>query len=206
MKISGFGLKTNILTGTIGYQKNLEIFFSTPIVAIDSSRMILNSPTDTLTPVFVFTDTLQKNGEIRYDWVQGDSYHLIINDSTFTDLGGNYNDSIAYRFRFRTPEDYGFLFINILLPDSLSTPFIIQLMNEKELIIHQKTIKESGKVKFEYLLPGKYKLKAISDINANGKWDSGRYTTALLPEKVWNFSAPIEIRANWDLQEDWQLK
>ena len=63
----------------------------------------------------------------------------------------------------------------------------------------------SGKVKFEYLLPGKYKIKIIKDRNHNGKWDTGNYRLKLQPEEVVYFPKEIEIRANWDVEENWAL-
>ena len=43
------------------------------------------------------------------------------------------------------------------------------------------------------------------DLNENGKWDTGDYIYKIQPEKVQFFSSGITIRANWDVEEDWEL-
>jgi hypothetical protein len=79
-------------------------------------------------------------------------------------------------------------------------------MNAKEMVLMEKVITTNTKVKFETLSPSKYKLKAILDHNGNGRWDSGNYLNRIQPERVQYFEKEIEIRANWDFEEEWDLK
>ena len=60
-------------------------------------------------------------------------------------------------------------------------------------------------LEMEYLNPGKYTLKLLFDDNANKKWDSGKYIYKIQPEKVLFYNKPIEIRANWDVEEEWNF-
>jgi hypothetical protein len=83
---------------------------------------------------------------------------------------------------------------------------IIQLMNPKELVLAEQYINASGKVVFETLTPGKYKLKVIQDRNQNGHWDSGNYLNKIQPERIKYFAKELEVRANWDIEEEWDLK
>jgi uncharacterized protein (DUF2141 family) len=203
---SGFILSANIVAGGLDYYKTLQISFSSPVQDFDSSRIILNTPSDTIVPVFRFLDTLQRRGEIGYPWIPPNAYQLIINDSAFFNLSGIPNDSISFRFRLKSMEDYGLLLLNVLLPDSVNGQFIIQLMNDKGTVIRQSTINKPDELRFEYLMPGNYSLKAIHDSNQNGKWDTGNYRSNILPERVEYYTPALVIRANWDLQEDWQLR
>ncbi len=155
--------------------------------------------------MFSFTDSLQRIGEVPYKWLEKESYKLLVEDSAFCDLSGVCNDSNIYRFKVKTLEDYGVLIVDVKLPEK-SGQYIIQLMDEKENVIREKIIITSGLNRFEYLKPGKYKLKSIFDANSNGKWDTGNYKKNLLPELVEYFTLPLSIRANWDLQEEWRLK
>jgi len=56
------------------------------------------------------------------------------------------------------------------------------------------------------LLPGKYKLEAIEDKNANGRWDTGDFFKSLQPETVWKFGEEIEVRASWEIEKRWEIK
>lgn len=200
----GLKVSSNIKAGALDLNKKPRLIFTKPVEDYDPDKIWLFSATDTIIPVFAFSDTLQRQGEIEYEWVSGNAYHLIIDDSAFCDLGGAYNDSTSIKFKVRSAEDYGILVMNVVLPETQGQ-FIIQLMNDKELILQEKIITNTGLVRFEYLMPGNYKLKAVFDKNANGKWDTGKYRKNALPEKVEYYQRVLSIRANWDLQEDWQI-
>jgi hypothetical protein len=71
--------------------------------------------------------------------------------------------------------------------------------------VRETQIKETGRVSFTYLNPGKYTLKVVLDGNINGTWDTGDYIYKVQPETVRFFPEEINIRANWDVEEDWKL-
>ena len=82
--------------------------------------------------------------------------------------------------------------------------YIVQLLNEKESMVYEEQIiTGSGKISFNFMPPGKYKLKAINDRNKNKHWDTGNYKLNLQPEEVIYLPKIIEIRANWDVEETW---
>ena len=84
--------------------------------------------------------------------------------------------------------------------------YIIQLLEENgERVLKEILISNSTTLKFDNLNPGKYKIKAIEDKNNNSKWDTGNYLKKIQPEKVYYFDKEINIRANWDVEEDWKL-
>jgi hypothetical protein len=55
------------------------------------------------------------------------------------------------------------------------------------------------------LNPGKYTARIILDSNRNGRWDTGRYLKGLQPEKVLIFSKDINLKANWEVEEPWEI-
>jgi uncharacterized protein (DUF2141 family) len=201
----GMSVFSNAGTGALDLNKKLRLFFALPVQDFDPDKFTLWTPTDTLSPVFSFSDSLQRQGEIEYKWLAGEFYQVIIEDSAFCDLSGSYNDSTFIRFKVRNFEDYGILLMDIILPDSRGQS-VIQLMTDKEVVLRQNIITTSGLVKFEYLMPGNYKLKAIFDVNSNGKWDTGNYRKNSLPERVEYYTPALSIRANWDLKEEWKLE
>jgi len=48
-------------------------------------------------------------------------------------------------------------------------------------------------------------LKAIYDVNGNGKWDTGNYLEHRQPERVFFYDRPVELRSNWDVEAAWEL-
>jgi uncharacterized protein (DUF2141 family) len=201
----GLGIFSNTAAGAFDLNKDLKLLFTKPIEDYDAGKLHLYALADTIIPAFSLSDTLKKHGVIEYQWHPEESYHVMIEDSAFCDISGSYNDSTSIKFKVRMVEDYGVLIMKLNLPASPGQ-FIIQLMSDNETIIQQKFISHSGSVKFEYLLPGNYKMKTIFDINSNGKWDTGNYHSYSLPERIEYYTPALSIRANWDLQEEWPLE
>jgi hypothetical protein len=46
----------------------------------------------------------------------------------------------------------------------------------------------------------------IKDDNGNKIWDTGNYLQKIQPEDVYYFSNELDIRANWDFNETFNLK
>jgi hypothetical protein len=195
----------NTKAGHLDFFRDFTLTFAAPVLKADTTRLSIFAPNDTLVPQFEFTDTIRRHGKVNYKWIQDETYLVNFDDSAFMDIGGNYSDSTTLRVKVRMAEDYGILILDVNMTDNKGQT-IIQLMTDKDVLLEEKIILASEKIRFGYLLPGNYKLKAIHDLNMNGKWDPGNYREKLLPEMVEYFTLPLSIRANWDQQEEWQLE
>ena len=51
------------------------------------------------------------------------------------------------------------------------------------------------------MLPGKYLFRFIRDDNGNKKWDTGNYLKKIQPEMVYYSIDTIDLRANWDINQ-----
>jgi len=180
------------------------IIFSYPLSGEDLSRILLVDGKDTTRPKLAYSDPIKRKLRVSYKWKEDHAYRLIIPDSIFQTVNGYSNDSLLVSFRTHSLRDFGSIQMVLNIKDT-SGNYIIQLLNDKETVLEQKTISSSGKVNFEYLFPGKYRIKAIFDRNRNGRWDTGNFSRKLQPEKVQYFQKIIEIRANWDIDESWEL-
>ena len=49
-------------------------------------------------------------------------------------------------------------------------------------------------------------MRLIVDENNNGKWDSGRFLDRRFPEKVYHHEPLLDVRANWELQEQFTVE
>jgi hypothetical protein len=175
-----------------------------PLAGQDLSRIRLIDGKDTVRPKVVFADAVNRKLKVSYKWQEERLYKLIIPDSIFHAINGQSNDSVLIPFKTYSVRDFGSIEMEITL-DNPSGNYIVQLLSEKENVLDQRNITSSGKVKFEYLFPAKYKIKVIFDHNSNRRWDTGNYSKKLQPEKVQYFDKIIEVRANWDISESWKL-
>jgi hypothetical protein len=185
------------------FKNKLVVTFSCPLIRWDFSRVLLITEKDTIHPEIRFSDSLKRKIVIHHKWVEDKSYKILIPDSVFTGLQNISHDSVQMNFRSRSERDFGNLIISMNL-DKRPGRYIVQLMNDgQSMIYEEQVITETGKIHFNFMNPGKYKLKAIKDRNGNNLWDTGNYKLKLQPEEVLYYWKTVEVRANWDVEESW---
>ncbi len=181
--------------------QKLKLFSETPINYIDTSRIEFYKIKDTLE--FLEAFRLEKDSinfrkmHFLKEWEPDTRYRLVFYPGAIMDKFGSTNDTLDLPFKIREEEYYGVLIVE---PDSLSYPAIIQLMDNKNKVLREKFLESKESMRFEFLGPGKYKIKYIEDRNGNRKWDTGKYIKKRQPERVYFYYGEILIRSNWDLE------
>lgn len=186
------------------FKGDLEITCSYPLSHYDFSKIVLIRGKDSLKPKVFFSDLLKRKIQIKEKWKEDQNYRIVIPDSAFLSLNNLANDSLVADFKTMSAKDFGLLKVDITM-DQKPGNYIIQLLDEKENVQEERRIDKPVKMQFDYLPPGKYKLKAILDQNHNGRWDTGNYLKHRQPEEVFYLPKTIEVRANWDIDETWPL-
>jgi|WetSurMetagenome_2_1015567.scaffolds.fasta_scaffold00174_23 uncharacterized protein (DUF2141 family) len=177
-----------------------------PLHMPDTSKMYFEQAIDTnytrLSPVFSQVPGNSRKLLLTNKLIPGESYTLICDKHAFSDIFGGSNDSTAYKFKVATDADYGKLNLNIT---GYSGKIIVQLLGEKEKVISQKDIVAPGKVAFGLVDHGKYRIRAIYDLNGDGKWTSGSFALKRQPEPVSYYPQEVEIKINWEIDQDWDI-
>ena len=132
----------------------------------------------------------------------GKTYLFITDSAAFSNIYGEYSDSAGIRFSIMTPETYGKLILEI---KGYEGGKIIQLMDNTEKPIRQIYLKTNRKLEFPLLEKGKYRIRAIFDLDNNGKWTTGSFDLHRQPEPVQYYPEEIEIKENWDVVDVWEL-
>lgn len=180
--------------------------FPTPLQTVDTSGILLirRDSKDTLRPAVIVADSIRRRARVDFDWKTMEEYELLFPKGSFTDIYGNTNDTVRSVFRVRPRDEYGQFRVNVMREPFLH-PLIVQLLNEKGVMLQSQTLKEPGKVDFGFLMPAKYGLKVIYDENANGRWDTGVFLKHRQPERTAVHPKVFEVRGNWELEEEWKL-
>ena len=133
-------------------------------------------------------------------------YSIEIPDSVFFGIRNRTNDVIKLDFHVLKDDEYGNIYITVVPPKGMKQ-VVVQLLNESEKVLKEQMITKKEEVMFDYLMPAKYKLRAILDADGNGKWSTGNYHRHSLPETIVNYKDPLELKAGWDidLDEVWDL-
>jgi hypothetical protein len=134
------------------------------------------------------------------------SYSIEIPDSVFFGIRNRTNDVIKLDFHVLKDDEYGNIYITVVPPKGMKQ-VVVQLLNESEKVLKEQMITKKEEVMFDYLMPAKYKLRAILDADGNGKWSTGNYHRHSLPETIVNYKDPLDLKAGWDidLDEVWDL-
>ncbi len=185
------------------FKNKLIITFSYPLTRWDFSRVLLIAKKDTIHPEIKLVDSLKRKILILHKWEEETSYRVLIPDSVFFGIQNISHDTVRLDFRTKGEKDFGNLILTMNM-EKRPGQYVVQLTNEKESIVFEEhTIQGSGILHFNFMAPGKYKLKAINDRNGNKRWDTGNYKLKIQPEEVMYFPKTIEIRSNWDVEETW---
>lgn len=200
---------TSNIGNTVHFFSELGFSFKVPLSNYKADRIQLYKARDTLwIPVKSESRIVDEQKMLRIKISatldERKKYKLVVRDSTFFDLYGATNDSIEKKFQTTEMREYGSL--DLVVKYSGSQPLIIQMLNAKDAVIREDFITEPQTVSYPFLTEGKYKIKAIVDLNKNGKWDNGDFHERILPERIYYVNKIIDIRANWDNEQIWKLE
>ncbi|MBI9039811.1 Ig-like domain-containing protein [Lutibacter sp.] len=176
---------------------------NTPIINFDPSLIKISKKDSTIVP---FTPILAKSKNklyLNFEKEVNTEYTFEILPKTITDIYQISNDSISYKLKTKTLEDYGTIALSFNNPKNI--PLIVELLNEKEQIIRIAKISNPQIINFELLLPGNYMIRVTLDENNNGVWDTGNFLNKKQPEIVQFFDKIIELRANYELNETFDI-
>jgi uncharacterized protein (DUF2141 family) len=213
-KIDTFTVKTRKLAAdslmlspshrnAINLADELFITSSIPIVALDTS-MISFFNKDTLAVEFkAQLDTTNNRIALDFDKQPDETYFINLYPNSITDFFGETNDTINYRLSTGGYADFGNL--SLKLAGEITYPLIVQLTSEKGVTYREIYASEPIDLNFSTLEPGNYLIRIIFDANENGKWDTGNYLKKIQPEKVIYYPGVIEMRANWEKIETFNV-
>jgi hypothetical protein len=142
------------------------------------------------------------NQELFFDFKKepSEKYTIRLFPGALTDIAEQTNDTLVFRTSTKTLEDYGNL--KVVLKNVKRFPVILELTNTKGVTIATRyTDKADTKIEFNTLEPNLFSLRLIYDDNNNKEWDSGNYLEKRQAEEIVYFSKEIDVRANWDVEQ-----
>jgi uncharacterized protein (DUF2141 family) len=204
--MSKYTFATNISGNSIWPGQQIIFTSQTPFRTPDTTKIRLYESGKTrmsVIPYIIIKDSLNSGRcFLKAKFKEGSTYQFIADAGSFGNIFGDVADSTGTKFSVRETDSFGQLTMNIT---NAKGDIIIQLLDTKENRISQKQIKKNGIVEFSLLEKGNYRVRAIYDINGDGKWTTGDYTTKQQPEPVSYFKSEVEIKINFQIEEDWDV-
>ena len=184
----------------------ITLSFDEPVVRIDSAAMRLSHKVDSLwneMPFDFARDSLEiRRYNIFADWEPGESYAFEVDSAAIEGLYGLTTEKVKKEFKAKELEEYGQIFFNV--HGAEGTAFV-ELLDGQDKVLRSVPV-ENGKADFYFLNPGKYCARLIEDSNGNGLWDTGNYAEKQQPEQVFYYPLVLELKANFDLTQEWNVR
>jgi hypothetical protein len=188
-----------------GIGEALKLNTSSPIVKINTDSIsIINK--DSIDQQFIATlDTLNSQLSLKWETIPNERYKVSIKKNALVDFFGFANDSVFdYTLSTKNLADLGS--IRVKLNNVNSYPIIVQLTDEKGKILHERySEKAESFYDFSNINPSNYLLRVIFDENSNEIWDTGSYFLKTQPERISYYPTTIELKPNWELEQEFTL-
>ncbi|MBO5951749.1 MAG: Ig-like domain-containing protein [Bacteroidaceae bacterium] len=184
-------------SSTMALNDTYTLSFNEPVTFLsDTAVKVLKMEDSTWVkvPFEIEQDSLLiRDYKIYAEWRPEETYKILIDSASVVGLYGLHNDALEHEIRFAPLDTYSTFTVNVANPKS---SYLIELLDNKGDITRRGRIKE-GKVDFFFLIPGKYYVRLIDDVNMNNKWDTGEYAEKRQPEDVYYINKVFDLKHDW---------
>lgn len=185
------------------FRERFNLESSTPLLTIENSKISVLNKTKIAVPFTTEYDNFNQKLYFDFKKEPSENYTIQMLPGAIIDFFEKSNDTLNFKLNTKPVEDYGNL--TVVLANAKQFPIIIELTNEKGDVLASEFTEEKTTLNFNLIDPALYSLRAIYDANKNKEWDSGNYLEKLQAEEVIYFSKEIEVRANWDVNQIFDL-
>ncbi len=176
---------------------------ATPLVKMNSAKMNLVNKKLQSIPFIIEYDDFNQLLSLNFKREAEEEYQFKLLPGALTDFYEKSNDSLDFKINPNSLENYGNLIVN--LQNAKRFPVIVELTNEKGETVVANYSEKDTKIDFSLIQPAKYTLRAIYDDNKNKIYDPGNFLAKQYAEEVIYFSKEVEVRANWDVVQPFDL-
>lgn len=202
---------TSPTRGSQELNKPLLLEMPAPVERMDAGGMHISQLVDTVwfdLPAPAFTmDSINNPLQYYYNykWQEGTKYKLTVDSAAVTNIYGIENEPLSMEFLTKSTEDYSTVQLTLTLPEGIDNPVVVELLSTSDKPVASQSLGPDNTVKFEYLAPATYYARAFIDVNGNGTWDTGNVMNHVYPEDTYYYDKKINVRKNWDIQQNWQV-
>lgn len=205
MPMEPYDIRWTSTTG-LAPNKNIDLTFEEPIAYMDASKVSFTMKVDSLfepAPYLLVPVEGTVNAYRFYaEWEPDSTYMLTLDSAAFVSVYGKATEATKRNIKVRGLNSFSTLFVTLQNAD---TSAIVQLLNSQDKVVRSAHV-ENGKADFYFLQPQTYYMRTFFDRNGNGEWDTGDYDTRQQPEEVFYYHSPMQLRAQWDVNQTWNLK
>jgi hypothetical protein len=201
-KTDTLSLKANQI-GTLPLKEKFVLTSTTPLTGFDPSKMQLINKDSIGVPFKTEYDEMKQEVAFNFEKEPMQTYNLKLMPGALTDYLQQANDTLQYKLETKNTSEYGNL--RLLLENVRQFPIIVELTDSKGKLLYSEYSEGNTKIDFNLIKPELYTLRVIYDANKNKEWDSGSFLEKRQTEEVIYFPKEIDVRANWDVEQNFNL-
>ncbi|MBK0369796.1 Ig-like domain-containing protein [Flavobacterium agrisoli] len=193
-----------VQNGSIHFRERFTLESATPLTTFDANLIHLINKDSVAVPYTTDYDVFLQKMYLDFEKKPSEKYQITFLPGALTDFYEQSNDTLSYQLSTKEIEEYGNLRLD--LKNAKRFPILIELTNKKgDVVVASAYTEGETKIEFNLLNPEMLSLRAIYDDNKNGQYDAGNFLEKRYSEEVLHFSKEIDVRANWDVQQDFDM-
>lgn len=137
-------------------------------------------------------------------WDEGATYRLVADSAAVRSIWDEPSNTTKFEFKTRSLADYASLTFRLTGYDS-ARGAVVQLLSSNDKPQYTATADSAGVAHFAWITPGTYYARAWVDTDGDGQWTTGNIASRRQPEEVSYYPKKLNLRANWDVDQTWDL-
>lgn len=192
-----------IQKGNLSFRDTLALRSTTPLLSFNSEKIKLTNRDSVNVPYKMVYDEFRQMLFLDFIKEENQKYELVLLPEAISDFYDQKNDSISFKIVTKAKTDYGNL--KLILKNANRFPILVELLTPEGKVYAKTITSNLEPLLFETLEPKIYTVRIIYDDNKNGIWDTGNFSKKLQPEQVIYYPKGIDIRANWDWEQIFEI-
>jgi hypothetical protein len=192
---------SNLINGKLLPNDSLTLIFSEPIQFFDITKFhfLRKDSSEQTKP----TVTIINLRTLKFGTISSDIETIVLDSGAVNSFYNHVNlTTTSTPISFLTPDYFGTL---ILTMDSvMESSVLVELLDDKNMVVRRVSFTE--KMIFNELIPGKYQIRLIFDVDQNGEWTSGSLADRRLPERVVYNKELVDIKSKWEKEFEWFIQ
>jgi hypothetical protein len=189
-------------TGSLPMRERFSISSSIPLVKFDKTKIRITNKDSVAVDFTTEYDDFNQKLYLDFKKEPLERYTIEAMPGALTDFFEKQNDTLSYMVSTKNLSDYGNL--RVVLENAKQFPVIVEL-TDKDGKVKYSAFTETTVINFDAIEPALYTLRIIYDVNKNKIWDTGSYMEKRQTEEVIYFPKEIDVRANWDVEQPFNL-
>ncbi|MFN4025863.1 MAG: Ig-like domain-containing protein [Flavobacterium sp.] len=191
-------------TGGLPLRERYTLNSTTPLVKFDKTKISIKNKDSLAIDFTTVYDDFNQKLYLDFKKEPLENYKIQLLPGAVVDFFDTANDTLNYKASTKNLSDYGNL--RVVLENVKRFPVIIELTDKDGKVKYTEYSEGNNTINFDAIEPAKYVLRIIYDDNKNKVWDTGSFMEKRQTEEVLYFPKEIDVRANWDVEQPFDLR